>query len=111
MVKVIGVETRKNSLGENFTVLIIQGGLEMVKSQQSGKYYATARKTSVSSTFDEETAKDYIGTKLPGAIEKMPCEPYNYVVDGGEVIQLDYTYSYNPSPNMVEEVIGEEAFM
>ena len=111
MVKVIGVETRKNSLGEDFTVLVIQGGLEMVKSKETGKYYATVRKTTVSSTFDEATARGFIGSQLPGIIERMSCESYDYVTQDGEVIKLDFTYTYNPSPNMAEVVEGEAALV
>ena len=111
MVKVTGAEARKNSQGEDFTVLILRGDLEMVKSKETGKYYATTRKTSVSSTFDEQTARSFIGTKMPGVIERVPCEPYDYVVDGGEIIELDFNYRYNPSPNTTEEVVmGEHVF-
>jgi ketol-acid reductoisomerase len=111
MVKVTGVETRKNSEGQNFTVLVLLGGLDMVKSKETGRFYATARKTTISSTFSEETAKDFVGTKLPGRIEKVECEPYDFVVEGGEVIELDYTWAYNPSPNTTEEVVmGEHVF-
>jgi hypothetical protein len=105
MVTVIGAEARKNAQGDLFMVLQLMGGMEMVKSSQSGKYYATARKTSIPSTFDEETAKSFIGTKLPGSIERVKCDPYNYVVDGGEVVELEFSYQYNPSPNTTEEVV------
>ena len=111
MVKIISVETRKNSQGEDFAVLILQGGLEFVKSKQTGKHYATARKVTVSSTFDETTARELIGTQLPGSVEKVACEPYEHVVEGGEVVVLNHTYSYNPSPNTTEEVVmGEHAY-
>jgi hypothetical protein len=111
MVKVIGAEARQNTLGEKFIVLILMGGMEMVKSKETGRFYATARKCSVSSTFDEETAKSFIGTRMPGAIEKVKCEPYDFVVDGGEVLRLDYRWGYNPSPNTTEEVVmGDYAF-
>jgi hypothetical protein len=111
MVKVIGVETRKNSLGEDFTVLVLQGGLEMVQSKETGKFYATARKTTISSTFDEATARSFIGAQMPGIIERKPCEPYDYVTKDGEVIELDFTYMYNPSPNVAEVVVGEAALV
>lgn len=111
MVTVTGAEARVNSQGEKFTVLILQGGLEMVKSKETGRFYATARKCSVSSTFEEDIAKSFIGTKMPGVIEKTPCDPYDFVVEGGEVIRLDFRWSYNPSPNTTEEVVmGEHAY-
>lgn len=111
MVKIIGAEARKNTHGEEFMVFLLMGGMEMVKSKETGRYYATARKTSIPCTFDEETAKSFIGTKLTGSIEKVQCDPYDFVVDGGEVIRLDYRWGYNPSPNTTEEVVmGEQAY-
>jgi hypothetical protein len=41
----------KNSLFE------LQGGIEMVKSKETDKFYVTARKASISSTFDELTCQ------------------------------------------------------
>lgn len=110
MVKVIGVEVRKNSQGEEFTSLTVMGGLEMVKSEKTGKFYATARKCSIPSTFDRTTAKSFIGSNMPGTVEKVECEPYPFTMKGGEVIQLSHTYAYNPTPATTEEVVmGEHA--
>jgi hypothetical protein len=45
MVTIVGFEKRKNSQDEEFNVLILQGGVEAIISQQSGKpNYPTARK-------------------------------------------------------------------
>jgi hypothetical protein len=41
--------------------MIFQGGLEMVRSQQTGRYYATAKRASVTSTFKEEISKVFAG--------------------------------------------------
>ena len=111
MVLVTGVKTRKNSIGEDFTTLEIQGGLEMVKSKETGKYYATARKTTISCTFDERTARSFIGTKMPGSIQKVECDPYDYTNSDGEIVELNFTYSYNPDPSSIEEAVMGESLM
>jgi hypothetical protein len=104
MVTIIGIENKQNLKGETFTALILQDGLTMVQSKSTGRFYATAQKTSITSTFDEQTAKTLIGTKLTGRIEKIPCEPYEYIVkETGEMIILNHTWSYNPNPISMEE--------
>ena len=107
MVTVIEYHVRESKTGETFTTLSLQGDLEMILSQASGKYYATARKTSIITTFNEEACKSLIGSKLPGSIERKPVDqPYDYKIPGSkEVIQLDYTYEYNPEPANVEETV------
>lgn len=108
MVFVIGVKTLKNAKDEAFTMLVLQGGLEIVKSKLTGKNYFTSKKCSIASTFDEAVAKTFIGSKLPGIIEKAPCEPYDYIIpQTGETVELDYNYQYNPSPNSIEETVME----
>jgi hypothetical protein len=102
MVTVNDFAIRQNADGEDFVVLILQGGLEMVRSQETGNYYATIRKCSVSSTFDEETAKLMVGQQLPGTIAKVECEPYEYVVEEtGEQLLLSHTWQYQPEPTPV----------
>lgn len=64
MVTIVGFEKRKNSAEEEFNVLILQGGVEAIISQQSGKPYITARKTSIPCTFGDEFAKSLIGNIL-----------------------------------------------
>ena len=107
MVTVINYHVRESKKGDSFTTLTLQGDLEMIKSQTSGKYYATARKASIISTFSEDVCKGLIGTKLPGRIEKMPVDkPYDYEIpESGEVIKLDYTFEFNPEPANVEETV------
>lgn len=109
MVTIIGTELKQNSKGETFTTLVLQDGLLMVQSETTGRFYATARKTSITSTFDEQTAKSLVGTKMNGRIEKIPCPPYDYLIkETNEILTLDYTWSYNPYPTTVEEhVLGD----
>lgn len=107
MVTVTGYEQRKNAQGESFISLLLQGDLELVKSQQSGRFYATARKISIPSTFNEQTAKAMVGRQMPGVITKVETEPYQYVTKDGEVLTLNHTYNYNPNPSNLEENVFE----
>jgi len=104
MVTVTDFAERTNAEGKTFFALVIQGGLEMVKSQNTGRYYATARKTSIVSTFDERTCRGLIGSQIPGSIHKLECNTYDYTIkDTGEIIQLSHTYVYLPEGETVEE--------
>lgn len=97
MVTVQDYAIRKNADGEDFVALILQGGIEMVQSEETGNYYATTRKASVTSTFDEATARSLIGREIPGQIVRVECEPYVYIVeDTGEQLTLTHTYEYQP---------------
>lgn len=95
MVRIVNYQKRQAEDGKVFFVLELQGGIEMVKSAETGKFYITARKASISSTFDEVTCQALIGTELPGKVEKVTCEPYDYTIkDTGEVITLTHRYEY-----------------
>lgn len=97
MVKIVNYVSRTADDGRTFFVLTIQNGIEMVKSQKTGAYYATARKASIPSTFDEETCKALIGTDMPGKVIKQQCKPYEYIIkDTGEAIELSHRYVYVP---------------
>ena len=98
MVRIIDYKTRTSEDGKQFFTLEIQGGIEMVLSQTTGNFYATARKSSITTTFNEQTCKALIGTEMPGNIEKQECEPYEYTVeDTGEIITLTHKYMYGIS--------------
>ena len=95
MVRIINYQKRQTEEGKEFFVLELQGGIEMVKSTKTGKFYVTARKVSISSTFDELTCQALIGTELPGSVEKVSCKPYDFVIkETGETISLTHTYEY-----------------
>ena len=97
MVTIINYHLRESKEGEEFVTLELQGDLEMVQSMQTGKFYATAKRCSITSTFTEEAAKELIGRKLPGSIARVATEAYDYTVpDSGEVISLAHTYQYVP---------------
>jgi hypothetical protein len=96
MVRIINYKKRETEEGKEFFVLELQGGIEMVKSKETGKFYVTARKASISSTFDELTCQALIGTELPGKVEKVECEAYEYTIkDTGEVITLNHRFEYS----------------
>ncbi len=96
-VTIVDYKPRTNSEGENFFALILQGGLEMVLSKESNKFYATAKTSSVTSTFTEEVCKSMIGQEIPGSIQKVESEPFEYVVpETGEVITLEHRWEYFP---------------
>jgi len=92
---VISVHETENQEGETFVSLTLQGGITMIQSKSSGRFYATSKRTRIASTFDLETAKQLVGEKIPGSIEKVPCEPYSYTIpDTNETVTLDFTYQF-----------------
>lgn len=94
MVKIVDYKERESADGSPFYALILQGGVEIVESA-NGRMYATARKTSMVSSFDEATCKMLIGQDIPGSIEKVEVEPYEYTHPvSGEVIFLTHRYEY-----------------
>lgn len=95
MVRISNYIKRTTEEGKDFFVLELQGGVEIVRSQETGKNYMTARKASMSCTFDEATCKSLIGTELPGSVKKVQCEEYSYTIkDTGEVITLSHRFDY-----------------
>ncbi|MBL7887065.1 MAG: hypothetical protein JNJ52_09975 [Flavobacterium sp.] len=95
MVTIVDYKSFERENGEKFFGLVVQGGIEAVKSQQTGKTYFTARTVTVPTTFDESTCSGLIGTKIGGVIKKVETDPYDYTVtETGEVIQLTHSYEY-----------------
>ena len=83
------VRTRKD--GTTFIALELSGGVELVQSNNSGKFYATVRKTSIPSTFNETIAKGLIGSQMPGSIVRVQVDPYQFVNQRtGEVLTLQH---------------------
>ena len=78
MVTIITYKSYEREDGENFYALIVQGGLEAIKSKETGQNYFTAKTAQVPCTFDENTCKSLIGTQIPGTIKKIEVEPYEY---------------------------------
>jgi hypothetical protein len=114
MVKIVDYHIRENSQGKSFVSLELQGELEMVQSIETGRFYATARRCSITSTFDEDTAKSLIGKTLPGRIARVQVDAYDYTVrETGEVIKLAHSYQYLPeeTPVVQREPVNEPVFI
>jgi hypothetical protein len=95
MVRIVNYQKRTTEEGKQFFTLELQGGIEIVKSQETGKSYMTARKASMSCTFDELTCQSLIGTELPGSVRKVECEEYSYTIkETGEIITLSHRFEY-----------------
>jgi hypothetical protein len=108
MVQIVDYCPRSSKDGKDFYALVLQGGLSLVQSKQSGNYYATLKKCSIPSTFDEQTCKAMIGEKITGSIQKKSCESYEFPnKETGEIITLDYRWVYLPEGATLEEVIFE----
>jgi hypothetical protein len=105
MVRIIDYKQHETAVGKTFYSLILQGGIAMVKSKETGMYYATSHNASITSTFDEATCKSLIGNEMPGSVAKVNCTPFEYVVPNtGEVLMLESRWVYQP-----EEVSHEQA--
>lgn len=111
MVTIIDFKERQSGDGEKFYVLILQGGIEMVKSKETGRFYATAKRASVSSTFDERTCESLIGSTFPGSIKREECDEYEYTIpDTGEIINLQHRWVYvDDVEETVEKVLVDAA--
>jgi hypothetical protein len=108
MVTVTSYDRRQSEDGREFFTITLQGGVEIVKSQ-NGKTYMTIRKTSIPSTFDENVCASLIGTQMPGDIERVECDPYEYQnKETGEVVVLHHTYNYVPEEKkQVEKPVSQ----
>jgi hypothetical protein len=108
MVTVVDYAVRQAKDGREFIALILQGGLSLVQSRSTGNTYATIKRVSIPSTFDEKTAKSFIGEKVPGTVQKKACEPYSFIVkDTGEILNMEYRWVYVPEGETLESAIYE----
>lgn len=104
MVTIVDYKSFEKENGENFYCLVVQGGIEAVKSQQTGRTYLTAKTVNVPTTFDENTCSGLIGEKISGVVKKVETDPYDYTVtETGEIIQLNHRYEYvSDEDNIIE---------
>ena len=57
--------------------------------------YFTAKTCTVSSTFDEETCKQLVGSEFPGHIVNVETEPYEFaILVTGEIIEMSHRWEY-----------------
>ena len=100
------MEKVNSTSGQTFVLLELSGGLELVQSQNTGKFYATSRKCRIPSTFSVEVAKLMVGQQIDGDIVRVESDPYEYTnKTTGEIITLAHTYAYRPKGSM--ELLGE----
>lgn len=105
MVQVTNYHEVQTKEGKSFISLELTGGLELIQSQSTGKFYATVRKCRIPSTFDATIAKMMIGTQIEGEVVRVDSEPYEYLNKRtGEVLQLQHSYAYKPKGSI--ELIG-----
>ncbi len=108
MVTVKDYAIRQAKDGREFIALILQGGLSLVQSKLTGNTYATVKSCSIPSTFDEVTAKEFIGERLPGSVQRMSCDAYEWTnKDTGEVLELSHRWVYVPEGATLEEAVFE----
>jgi hypothetical protein len=100
------IEKVSTTTGESFVLLELSGGIELVQSQNTGKFYATSRKCRIPSTFSVDVAKLMVGQQINGEVVRVETEPYEYINKvTGEMIVLAHSYAYRPNGSM--ELIGE----
>lgn len=108
MLRIIDYKKRQNSAGKDFFLLVLQGGLQIVKSEKTDRSYATMKQATMSTTFDENTCKSLIGEEIPGTIEKVETSPYEYTVpETGEVITLSHRWEYVSESDKLAEIVFE----
>lgn len=113
MVTIVDFKTFEKENGENFFGLVVQGGIEVVKSQETGRTYLTARTATVPTTFNQVTCESLIGTTLEGKIKKVECESYHYTPkDSDEVIELNHRYEFvTEESEILENNVIEKDFV
>lgn len=106
MVTINNFAPRKREDGSLFYVLELTSGVELIKSATTGQFYATAKKCTIPSTLSESACLAMRGSSLPGSIQKVSCEPYDYIhKQTGEIMMLDYRFEYVPEENVVENLV------
>ena len=98
MVTVVDYVKQKTEDGKEFIRLLLQGDDLTLCTTDAGRVYAKVSKASIIAAISEEVAKQQIGKKLKGTIEKVDSEPWTYVnKETGEERILNFRYHYNPS--------------
>ena len=112
MITVKKYHVRKREDGTEFISLELAGDVCFVQSQNTGRFYAATKRCFMFAAFDEETAKELIGSKMPGSIERVSCDPYQFTIpQTGEVVTLAYSYHYKPEGvESAEAPIPQKAF-
>jgi|SRR5680860_48012 len=112
MVTIVNYKTyHKKEDGDKFFALVVQGGIEAVRSNQTGRTYLTARTAQVTCTFGEETCKNLISTEMPGRITKVEVDPYEYTIpETGEILNLKHRYQFmSGEESVIEDNVQKES--
>lgn len=105
MVTVTNYTSRTRKDGTTFQVLELSGSLELIQSQETGRFYATVRKTTIPCTFNESVAKGLVGTQMKGDVVRVQVDAYDFTnPKTGEIIKLQHSYAYSPEGS--NELIG-----
>jgi hypothetical protein len=110
MVIITDYKTYQKEDGTEFHALIVQGGIEVVKSNITQRNYFTARTAKVPCTFNEFTCESLKGTELPGSIKRVEVEPYQFTnSDTGEEMTLSHRNMYiDENETIVHEQVVPE---
>lgn len=112
MVTIVGFKQCESKDGKQFVALEIQGELRLVQSETTGKFYLTANKTSISTSFPLQVCQTLLGKQLPGNVDKVECEPYEYVnKETGEVMTLLHTYVYSPEEKAMQSLSMQPSYI
>jgi hypothetical protein len=110
MVLVSNYFLRESKEGNTFVALELTGDLELIQSFKTGRFYASAKRCCISSVFSEDVAKTLIGKQLPGTIQRVECEPYEYKIEKtGEIMLLSHTYTYVPDEQQPQTATAKPA--
>jgi hypothetical protein len=105
MVTVTNALERLKKDGTTFPVLEISGGVELVLTQTTQRYYATVRRCTIPFTGTMDVAKMLIGQKIEGEIVKVIVAPYDFINQRtGEVMKLQHSYAYRPKDS--QDLVG-----
>ena len=106
MVRIIDYQKRQNKDGEDFFFQVLQGGLQIVRAEEAGKYYLTMKQAPISTTFYEATCKSLIVEAIHGSIVKVEYEPFEYAKpDTSEVITLSHRWKYVRESDTLREIV------
>jgi hypothetical protein len=97
-VKITGYKQVTTAAGKTFNLLEISdgNGVEMAVSATTGLPYLTEKKAFISCTFDEKKCQALIGSTMPGSIEKVETEPFEYTNRNGKTSTITHRYQYMP---------------
>ena len=96
MVTIVEVAERTAANGNTFCSVMVAGDAS-VYTNAEGKASLVALKASIPSNLPKDVLEGMIGSKLPGKVERVDTEPYQWTnPNTGEELTLSHTYRYVP---------------